>query len=148
MKKVSEDPIVVSQSLYLKGAAALCPGILNSVQRDFDCRQRVKIEKVNDFNTTFMSAVVMTVQGLTGSQTQSSFQLNILLVVLHHLPPLLHFVGPMGTKVGQSNVHSLCICKMTRTYMFFKGNIKKGCILSIFARRVQEGVLEGTTNTC
>lgn len=37
MEEVSEDPIVVSQPLNLKGTTALGPGILNSVQRNFNC---------------------------------------------------------------------------------------------------------------
>ncbi len=51
---------------------------------------------------------------LTGAQTRSPLQLNVLLVVLHHLLPLPHFFGPVGSIVRQSDVHSLCTCNDTR----------------------------------
>lgn len=37
MKKISEDPIVVSQPLNLKRGADLGRGVLNFVQRNFNC---------------------------------------------------------------------------------------------------------------
>lgn len=52
---------------------------------------------------------------LTSAQTTSPLQLNVLLVLLHHLLPLLCLFGPAGSKVRKSNVHFFCSCIQRRT---------------------------------
>lgn len=51
--------------------------------------------------------VLMSVYELTSAQPRSPFQLNVLLVVFHHLLPLPHLFGPFGAIVWQANVHLL-----------------------------------------
>lgn len=42
-EQVSEDPVMVCQPLYLKRAAAFFPGLLDSIQRDFNCGKNLKV---------------------------------------------------------------------------------------------------------